>query len=287
MAGTLLLDQLVQLAASRGAIVRLLGDHRQLPAVESGGALRRIAAHPGIPELTVLYRFRDPAEAATTLQLRVGNPTAIDWYDGHGRIRAVARDHMTQATYSGWKADMLAGKVTLMAAPANADVTRLSAQVRADRVQADQVDPDGASLHDGDIASRRDWIVTRHNDRRMTACGGKDFVKNGNAWHVQRHYPDGSLTARSLALGGHVRLPARYVAEHVELLYATTAHRAQGSTVDPLITIGATGWSGLEGHARAERRKSEQTFRKTFEQVTDARVGNVIRCLIRGNRRGT
>jgi hypothetical protein len=37
--------------------------------------------------------------------------------------------------------------------------------------------------------------------------------------------------------------PAHYVAEHVELLYARTAHRAQGSTVDtahPLITAGMT-----------------------------------------------
>jgi hypothetical protein len=37
MAGTLNLDRLVALAAERGATVRLLGDHRQLGAVESGG----------------------------------------------------------------------------------------------------------------------------------------------------------------------------------------------------------------------------------------------------------
>jgi hypothetical protein len=39
---------------------------------------------------------------------------------------------MTQAAYAGWKADMLAGKVTLMAAAINAVVTELSAQARAD-----------------------------------------------------------------------------------------------------------------------------------------------------------
>jgi hypothetical protein len=260
MAGTLLLDQLVQVAASKGAVARLLGDHRQLPAVESGGALRLIASQPGTPELTVLYRFRDPAEAAATLQLRTGDGTAIDWYDGHGRIRAGSRDHMTQAAYEGWKSDMLADEVSLMAAPSNADVTRLSAQARADRVQAGQVDPYGADLHDGNVAGRGDWIVTRHNDRRMSTCGGRDWVKNGDAWHVEQHHGDGSLTVRSIAHGGRVRLPARYVAEHVELLYATTAHRAQGSTVDtahPLITAGMTRESL---YVLASRAREKTTF---------------------------
>ncbi len=228
MAGTLLLDRLVQIAASRGATVRLLGDDRQLPAVESGGALRLIATQPGTPQLTVLHRFRDPAEAATTLKLRTGDGTAADWYAANDRIRAGARDAMAEAAYTGWKADMLAGKVTLMAAATNATVTDLSARARADRVLAGQVEPDGAVLHDGNLAGRGDWVATRHNDRRMSVHGGRDWVKNSDAWQVKRRHPDGSLTVRSMAHGGRARLPAAYVAEHVELLYATTTHRAQG-----------------------------------------------------------
>jgi ATP-dependent exoDNAse (exonuclease V) alpha subunit len=54
MAPTFLLDQLVQLAAARGAVVRLLGDDRQLLAVEGGGALCLVAAQPGTPQLSVL-----------------------------------------------------------------------------------------------------------------------------------------------------------------------------------------------------------------------------------------
>jgi hypothetical protein len=243
MAGTFLLDQLTQLAVSRGAVVRLLGDDRQLPAVESGGALRLIAAQPGTPELSVLYRFRDPAEAAMTLKLRIGDGAAVDWYASNDRIRGGSREAMTQAAYAGWKADMLAGKVTLMAAATNAAVTELSARARADRVEAGQVEPDGVELHDGNRAGQGDWIVTRHNDRRMCMHGGRDWVKNGDAWHVQHRHRDGSLTVRSMAHGGRVRLPAAYVKTNVELLYATTAHRAQGATVDtahPLITTGMT-----------------------------------------------
>jgi conjugative relaxase-like TrwC/TraI family protein len=243
MAGTFMLDQLVQIAAARGATVRLLGDDRQLPAVESGGALRLVASQPGTPQLTVLHRFRDPDEATATLRLRAGDGTAVDWYAGQDRIRAGSRDAMTEAAYDGWKADMLAGKVTLMAAAANAAVIELSARARADRVAAGQVDPDGVDLHDGNVAGRGDWIVTRHNDRRMSVHGGRDWVKNGDAWYVERRHADGSLTVRGMGHGGRVRLPFEYVARHVELLYATTTHRAQGATVDtahPLITAGMT-----------------------------------------------
>ncbi|HEX3961585.1 MAG TPA: AAA family ATPase [Trebonia sp.] len=106
------LDQLTQIAASRGATVRLLGDDRQLPAVESGGALQLIATQPGIPCLTMLHRLRDPAEAAATLQVRAGDGVAVEWYASNGRVRSGSREAMTQAAYTGWKADMLTGKVT-------------------------------------------------------------------------------------------------------------------------------------------------------------------------------
>jgi conjugative relaxase-like TrwC/TraI family protein len=243
MAGTQLLDQLVQLAAARGAVVRLLGDDRQLPAVEGGGALRLVAAAPGTPVLSTLYRFRDSGEAAATLQLRIGDASAVDWYHQQGRVRSGSREAMTQAAYTGWKNDMLDGKVTMMAAADGADVTGLSAQARADRVTAGQVEPGGAWLRDGNLAGVGDWIVTRLNDRRLSAFGGRDWVKNGDAWRVERRHPDGALSVRHLSHGGRVTLPAEYVRDQVQLLYATTAHRAQGTTVDtahPLITAGMT-----------------------------------------------
>jgi hypothetical protein len=241
MAGTFLLDQLVTVAAARGAVVRLLGDDRQLPAVEGGGALRLVAAQPGTPQLTRLYQFRDPAEGTATLQLRAGDPAAVDWYHGAGRVRAGSREAMAQAAYDGWKNDMLAGKVTLMAAADGRDVTELSARARADRVTAGQVEPDGVRLRDGNLAGCGDWVVTRDNQRRLSLFGGRDWVKNGDGWEVVRRGADGSLRARNLGHGGHVALPAAYVRDHVQLLYATSAHRAQGTTVDtahPLITDG-------------------------------------------------
>jgi conjugative relaxase-like TrwC/TraI family protein len=241
MAGTLDLDQLLQIATARGAALRLLGDWRQLSAPGCGGALRLIAAEAGAVELTALYRFADPAEAAATLQLRTGDTGGLDFYTAHGRIRAGSLQAMTDAAYAGWKTDMTAGRTTIMTAATTANVTALSARARQDRVTAGQVEPGGVSLHDGNLAGVGDWILTRRNDRRLQTSGGRDWVKNGDPWLVTGCHPSGSLTARRLGSGGTITLPADYVASDVELLYATTTHRAMGGTVDtahPLVTPG-------------------------------------------------
>jgi conjugative relaxase-like TrwC/TraI family protein len=280
MAGTFLLDQLVSIAAARGAVVRLLGDDRQLPAVEGGGALRLVASQPGTPFLTELYRFRDPAEAAATLKIRLGDPAAVDWYAAAGRIESGSREAMATAAYAGWKKDMLAGKVTLMAAASGSDVTELSAQARADRVAAGQVEASGVQLHDGNLAGRGDWIVTRDNQRRLGVFGGRDWVKNGDAWEVSRRLPDGSLAVRHLGHGGRVTLPAAYVRVHVQLLYATSAHRAQGATVDtahPLITAGMTREALYVLASRAREKTAFYVATHDLPFDDDARVNQVRR----------
>ena len=75
-----------------------------------------------------------------------------------------------------------------------------------------------------------DLVVTRENNRRLTTGAG--WVKNGDVWTVAATYADGSMTVTRVNGHGSAVLPARYVAENVELAYASTAQRAQGRTVD-------------------------------------------------------
>ncbi|MER8184244.1 AAA family ATPase [Kitasatospora sp. NPDC094015] len=243
MAGTLNLDNLVRIAADRGASVRLLGDYRQLSSVEAGGALRLIAAEAGAVELTTLHRFTDKHEAAATLKIRTGDTAALDFYFANQRVVSGSRTAMVEAAYEGWKADMLVGRTTLISTRTGADVTALSARAREDRVAAGQVEADGVLLRDGNRAGRGDWIVTRENNRKITTNRGCDFVKNGDAWEILKRHQDGSLKVRHLGHRGRLTLPAEYVAADVQLLYASTVHRSQGGTVDtahPLVTDDTT-----------------------------------------------
>jgi hypothetical protein len=118
-------------------------------------------------------------------------------------------------------------------------VAELNTRARADRVTLGLVEQHGVRLHDGTTAGVGDRIVTRQIDRTLRTSP-QSWVKNGDHWIVVRHFDDGSLAVRRAAdsPGGKVlTLPAAYVAAHVELGYATTAHRAQGDTVDTAHTL--------------------------------------------------
>ena len=239
LAGTMLLDQLITHAADAGAKVLLAGDPAQLAAVDAGGAFgllvrdRNNTDQDGAPELADIRRFKNEWEKAASLRLRRGDTEVIDLYDKQGRIVGGDHDTMLDAAYRAWQNDTAAGRSSILIAETSDTVVALNQRARADRILAGQVAIEGVTLHDGTIAGRGDTIVTRNNDRRLTT--GRSWVKNGDAWTVIASHEDGSLTVqRPGARGQHSRvvLPADYVAEHVELGYAITAHRAQGATVD-------------------------------------------------------
>ena len=68
--------------------MRLVGDDQQLAAIGAGGVLRDIKQTHGALHLAELHRFTDPAEAAASLALRDGKPTALTFYLNNGRIHA-------------------------------------------------------------------------------------------------------------------------------------------------------------------------------------------------------
>jgi hypothetical protein len=230
MASTMELATLARAASSVGAKLLLVGDDHQLSAADTGGAFRLIVKDTEAAELTDVWRFINPWERDASLALRRGDLAAIDVYDDHDRLTAGARDDMEDSTYQAWLADTKAGKTSLLIAADNTTVARLNARARLDRITTGQVEPDGIELSNGNHVGLGDHIVTRLNNRRLS-YGTSGFVKNGDRWTVIQRWPDGSLTVQNHA-GDTVTLPSMYVQQSVELAYATTAHRAQGSTVD-------------------------------------------------------
>ncbi|MEV4734717.1 MobF family relaxase [Saccharopolyspora sp. NPDC049426] len=233
MAGTHTLHDVIRYALNKGADVRLVGDDRQLTAVEAGGAVRWFAHRNGALRLKEVVRFADPEQAKASLKLHAADPEGLDYYFDRGWVHEGSRETMRDAAHRAWRADLDAGRPSLLIVPANDDVTALNHQARQLRLQRGDVDQAGCTvqLHDGTQASTGDLVVTRSNDRLTTLFGGKDFVKNGDTWTVRAVTRTGGLTLRHHDSRGTVTLPAHYVAEHVELAYATTGNRSQGMSI--------------------------------------------------------
>ncbi|WP_249933793.1 MobF family relaxase [Kocuria sp. 2SI] len=241
LAGTLTLDRLTTHAAETGAKIVLVGDWAQLSSVETGGAFGMLVrARRNAPELFTVRRFVHDWEKTASRNLRHGKRAVLDTYETERRLHDGDLDAMLDAVYTAWQHDRDAGLSTLMLAGNAEMVAELNHRARADLVAAHRVHETGVALHDGTTAGVGDLVVTRRNKRRLTT--GKSWVKNGDRWQVTAHRDDGALEVRRLGKGDRPRgkrlvLPAAYVREDLELGYASTVHRAQGSTVETAHTL--------------------------------------------------
>jgi conjugative relaxase-like TrwC/TraI family protein len=231
MAGTFELDALTQQARNAGAKVLLVGDWAQLSPVSAGGAFHLLAKdRDDVPQLCDVRRFHHEWERAASVDLRHGRADAADSYVEHGRVEGGDRDSMLDLLYEAWRDDTRSGKRSLMIANDSKTVLDLNNRARVDRVQAGQVSPGGVQTSTGSIVGVGDSVVTRRNQRALAT--GRGWVKNGDQWTVTAVRGNGAMDVQRTNGTGRATLPATYVRDHVELGYATTAHRAQGRTVE-------------------------------------------------------
>lgn len=234
LAGTLSLERITGLAAEAGAKVLLVGDYAQLQSVDVGGAFGLLVHDRGdAPELVDVHRFTHAWEKTASLDLRHGHAEIIDAYDAHSRLHDGETEEMIDSAYAAWRADLLAGKATVLVSDSNESVTALNTRARTDLILDGVVrGPREVDLHDGTRAATGDVVITRRNDRRLRS--GRGWVRNGDRWNVMDVRGDGSIAIQRAGAkwGATVIVPADYVAEHVELGYAVTSYRAQGITTD-------------------------------------------------------
>lgn len=234
LADTVTLDRLTGIAAGAVAKVLLVGDPHQLQSVDAGGAFALLVSRRAdAPELVEIHRFTNEWEKDASLALSRGDVQAISAYGRHKRIREGVTDEMVDAAYVAWRADCAAGRASVLVTESARDVRALNERARAERLLLDgAVEQHEVGLGDGCRASVGDVVITRQNDRRIRTMR-RGWVKNGDRWRVTDIRRDGAVVVKRLgAGGGRTVLPAKYVAEHLDLGYAVTAHRAQGVTVD-------------------------------------------------------
>jgi conjugative relaxase-like TrwC/TraI family protein len=236
MLGTGALDQLVRLAVSQRWRLVLVGDPRQLQAVGRGGMFDELCRTGPAHELATIHRFRHRWEHEASLQLRAGNPRALDDYFAHGRVSAGRFDAVAADAARRWIDHHAAGRSVALVAKTNEHVDALNRAVQEQRRLGGDLGDRATRIAGGETVSPGDVVVTRRNDRTIRTDRGEP-VRNRERWIVDDVHPDGSLTVSHRKGHGRAHLAADYTRAHVRLGYAATAHGHQGDTVDIGIAV--------------------------------------------------
>ena len=228
------LSRFVLEAHAKGCRVVLVGDREQLGAVEAGGGFSTLADKLGAASLTTNRRLVDEALVEAAKAVRSGR--AVEAVGKLSRIGAFVvgddPEKAMQALLDDWWAAREQGHSTAILAYHRSDTQALNAAAQARMREAGKLSEEcvelpsttagkglpARSIHVGDE------IVCLRKHRSVKAN-----VVNGTRGRVAKI---SKQRVTILSERGEVHhLPLSFVADYVDLGYATTDHKAQGSTV--------------------------------------------------------
>ena len=245
MVSTDKLEAFAHLSDEMGWRVAMVGDPLQFAPVGRGGMFDYFLTTWGGIELDTVHRFRNEWERNASLQLRRGNPEVLEIYAKHGRLHGGTATAMRNQALHAWTTARQDGIDVILAAPTQDKVNELNRLCQAERLRTGELSDTGRHVTTPTAHVRvGDEIVTRRNNRTLTT-DQNTAVRNRDRWTVSVVHRNGDLTATGDS--GTIKLPADYVAKHVELGYAQTSHAVQGRTVDHSILVldGATDARGI------------------------------------------
>ena len=173
MASTRGLVPLLDAAHDGGAKVVMVGDPRQLDAIDAGGLLNGLAHRLPPITLTENRRQQHAWEREALADLRAGRiADALDGYNTHDRVLVAdtaidVRNHMA----ADWHAATLAGDHVLMLAERHYDVDDLNQRARSTS-PATAPSPDLPSHIDDLTFQAGDRVLCLRNDRRIGVRNG-------------------------------------------------------------------------------------------------------------------
>ena len=233
MVGTRTLAHLLSYADRAGSKVVMIGDDRQLAAIDTGGAFRAFRLRLGATELRGNHRQQTALGQQVAALFRAGRQEeAFDRLVTHGKVivcRSEAEANAVQVR--DWWQRFRQGQQAGMIAFTRAETTRLNTAARQLMAEDGRLGPDALQVAEREFRVG-DQVVCGRNAR--TRLG----VVNGTRGQVTDLDP----TRRTLTIrtdeGWEVTLPAWYVAGEgfqrpwVDHGYAITGHKTQGLTGD-------------------------------------------------------
>jgi exodeoxyribonuclease V alpha subunit len=217
----------------------------------------------------------DRQYAALSLAMRAGDDSAevFDALLARGQIRLHGSEAERAAALAhAVAAELGAGVDAAVVVDTREHVAMLTAAIRDRLVALGQVDDAHiVTTSSGQRIGRGDLIVTRYNDHHLG-------VANRDSWRVARVHRDGRLRVIPARAGDtpprrarEAVLPSRYVREHVELGYATTAHGVQGDTSTTAHLVLGEHTTAASTYVAMTRGRESNTTHVVAADIEDAR----------------
>lgn len=265
MVGTVMLGKLLRIADRSGAKVALIGDHRQLQAIDSGAPFRMIAEEMGAAELTEIVRQRESWQRETVKDFRDGlAERALVELHRRGRLKIEEhRDLALEAVVNDWESLIDSGqgslRNTVVFAGTNGEVADLNELIQyryrlRGGLGSHSVHVDGVSFYPGDRV-----IVTKN--KPLYGLRNGTLADVVGAW-------DSSLLLRTED-GFEVEVDTEEFKE-LDLAYAMNGHRGQGVTVEnALVLVGDSMTDREMSYVLASRAKGMTILYSDEESVAD------------------
>jgi Ti-type conjugative transfer relaxase TraA len=242
MVGTRQLERVLSHAAEAGAKVVLVGDIKQLQAIEAGAAFRSIHERNGGAEIGEVRRQWEDWQRDATRDLataRTGD--ALDAYRSHGMVHeAQTREQARGDLIERWDRDRQASpeKSRIILTHTNDEVRALNEAGRMRmRAAGDLGDEVHVTVERGERRfASGDRVMFLQNERGLG-------VKNGTLGTIEQ------VSAQSMAVrtddGRSVQFDLKDY-NKIDHGYAATIHKAQGMTVDHTHVLATP---GMDAHA--------------------------------------
>jgi conjugative relaxase-like TrwC/TraI family protein len=234
MVGTRKLAQLLGYADRAGSKVVMIGDDRQLAAIDTGGAFRAFRLRLGASELRGNHRQRSQlGQDVAALFRNHQQDEAMDRLVAHGKVIVCRSEtEANAAQVRDWWQRFREGQQAGMIAFSRAEITRLNAAARECMAEAGRLGADALQVSEREFRVG-DRVVCGRNARARLG------VVNGTRGQVTALDPSQRSLTITTDEGKTVLLPSWYVAGRghddqpwVDHGYAITGHKTQGLTGD-------------------------------------------------------